>query len=135
MLLASGAEFSFSVLQFDGVIHVAGNAAEGITVGGHAEAQPQIVSGIDNENDENDGDGNSFHRLVSLSPLIRGRNWAAILEPQPARLKKAVFDLQKFPQGLKRLSHNRTAAPPLDYFFNSSAGSRPRLTQISPLRR
>jgi hypothetical protein len=45
--------------------------------------------------------------------------------------EKGILAVEKLRQGLKRLCHNRTAAPRLDYFFHSTAGSRPRLTQIS----
>jgi len=47
-LLASVAEFGFAVLQLYRVVDVARDVAKGVAVGGHAEAQPEIVAHVQN---------------------------------------------------------------------------------------
>jgi hypothetical protein len=48
--------------------------------------------------------------------------------------EKVIFRVGIKPQGLKRLCRNCAAAKRLDYFSHSTAGLRPRLTQMPPLR-
>ena len=73
-LLAAVTKFRFAAFQFYRVVHIARYAAKGIAVRRHAEAQPKVVSSIEHHDEESDGDGNSFHGLVSLAPAMRGRN-------------------------------------------------------------
>src|SRR5664279_216653 len=78
-LLASIAEFKFATLKPDRVVNVVGDAAEWVSVGGHAVTQPQKVAAVNRESDQHEKDEATLHCFAgylclscSATPTSRG---------------------------------------------------------------